>query len=152
MLTTLARPTKGIRWTRTIAALVVAAGISLSVSGCSKRSSAPNLARTDRQAIEAAGQPVNILDRDLRNRVAADIADVQRLPDGRLRVRVAMRNSTRKDLDVLVRTVYKDDLKLSTGDETEWQYLFFAPQQSQTYESISHSNNPQTFTVEVRRP
>jgi hypothetical protein len=133
-------------------ALVVAGAISMAMSGCSKRSSAPNLARTDRQAIEAAGQPVNILDRDLRNRVAGDIADVQRLPDGRLRVRVALRNSTRKDLDVLVRTVYKDDLKLSTGDETEWQYLFFAPQQSQTYESISHSNNPQTFTVEVRRP
>jgi hypothetical protein len=132
--------------------LAVAMALAVASTGCSKRSSAPNLARMDQRAITSSGQPVNILDRDLRNRVAADIADAQRLPDGRLRVRVALRNSTRKDLDVLVRTVYKDDLSLSTGDETEWTYLFFAPQQSQTYESTSISNTAQSFTVEVRRP
>lgn len=131
---------------------VAVLGLAMGTVGCSKRSTAPNLGRMDQEAITASGQPVNILDRDLRNRVAADIADAQRLPDGRLRVRVALRNSTRNDLDVLVRTVYKDDLSLSTGDETEWTYLFFAPQQSQTYEATSLSHTAQSFTVEVRRP
>jgi hypothetical protein len=152
VLTHIERTFKDVRWARVLSSLLLAGAITLVAAGCSKRSSSPNLARTDRAAIEAAGQPVNILDRDLRNRVAADISDVQRLPDGRMRVRVALRNSTRKDLDVLVRTVFKDDLKLSTGDETEWSNLFFAPQQAQTYEAISLSNNPQSFTVEVRRP
>ncbi len=145
----------GTAMSRALATAVLAlaaTALMFGATGCSKRSSAPNLARMDQRAIDASGQPVNILDRNLRNRVAADIADVQRLPDGRMRVRVALRNSTRNDLDVLVRTVFKDDLSLSTGDATEWSYIFFAPQQSNTYEATSLSYTSQSFTVEVRRP
>ena len=87
---------------------------------CSNRSKSPDFARTDEEAVEAAFAPVNILDADLRNKVAADIASKERLEDGKLRIRRNLRNSTKKELNVLVRVVFKDAEGLSTGDETEW--------------------------------
>jgi uncharacterized protein YcfL len=121
-------------------------------TGCSSRSKSPDFARTDPEALVAARQPVNILNADLRNAVAADIADAERLEDGRLRVRLSLRNSTRKPLTVLVRTVFKDESGLSIGDETPWRHVFFAPQQAQTISSESRMPEARIFTVEVRRP
>jgi len=121
-------------------------------TACSKRSKSPDFARVDEEAIEAAFAPVNILDDDLRNRVAADIASKERLEDGRLRIRTNLRNSTKKDLNVIVRVVFKDEQGLSTGDETEWEYIYFAPQQIITHSGISRENDAANFTVEVRRP
>lgn len=143
---------KSNHWMRT-AAMAAAAGILLAgTTACSRRSKAPAMARVDEEAIVAARAPVNILDHDLRNRVAADIADAARMPDGRLRARVALRNSTRERLAVEARVVFKDGAGLSTGDEFEWRQMFFAPQQSQTFSAVSRDNRAQSFTVEVRRP
>ncbi|MEQ8820626.1 MAG: YcfL family protein [Sumerlaeia bacterium] len=125
--------------------------LALASTGCSRRSKAPDLARIDDEAIAAASAPVNILNRDLRKKVAADIVDAERLPDGRLRARVSLRNSTKKPLAVQARTVFKDELGISTGDETPWQPLFFAPQQSLGYAEVSREPTAQTFTVEVRQ-
>ena len=137
---------------RRLGLLALVAAVGASSAACSKRSKAPNFARVDDEAVFAAKQPVNILDRDLRNRVAADIADAARMDDGRLRVRVNLRNSTRKDLAVEARVVFKDGAGLSTGDEVQWQPLFFSPQQIQTFTAVSFDNQARTFTVEVRRP
>ncbi len=126
-------------------------GISVVPVGCS-RSKAPDLARMDEEAMFAATQPVNILDTDLRNKVAADAATSLRLPDGRLKVKLNLRNSSKKDLDVLVRVVFKDAQGMSTGDETEWTPLFFAPQQIQTFIDESRDAGAGSFTVEVRKP
>lgn len=136
----------------TLPAMLLAVALAATTTSCSRRSKSPDMARTDQEALMAARAPVNILDRDLRNRVAADIADVQRYPDGRLYVRVTLRNSTRDDLNVLARCVFKDELGLSTGDETEWRQLFLAPQQMVTYGAESRDPGASTFTVEVRRP
>jgi len=122
------------------------------MAGCSSRSKGPDFARTDDKGVLAASQPVNLLDKDLEDRVAADIADSQRLPDGRLRVRVNLRNSSKKALRVEARCVFKDDMGLSIGDETEWQPIFFAPQQIQTYDATSREPSVRKFTVEVRKP
>lgn len=126
--------------------------VLLAGTACSRRSKAPNFARVDEEAIAAARAPVNILDRDLRNAVAGDMATMGRLPDGRLRARVNLRNSTRKDLNVVVRTVFKDEGGFSTGDETAWQPMFFGPQQIQTYIAESREPGATSYTVEVRRP
>lgn len=127
-------------------ATLVAAG------GCAKRSKAPDVARFDEESVVAARAVVNVLDHDLRNRVGAELADAQRLEDGRLRVRVNLRNATRKDLNILVRTVFKDGKGLSVGDETEWDFLYLGPQQIQTYTAESRLPDLGTYTVEVRRP
>ncbi|MDK2970866.1 MAG: hypothetical protein PWP23_621 [Candidatus Sumerlaeota bacterium] len=126
------------------------AAIATFATAC--RSKAPSYARVDDKAIKAATMPVNILDYDLRNRVAADIAAAERQADGRLVVMANIRNSTRKPLTVEVRTVFKNSLGLGIGDETEWEPIFFAPQQIQTIRTMSRDNTAQTFTVEVRRP
>ncbi|MGF1574131.1 MAG: hypothetical protein ACFCU1_13805 [Sumerlaeia bacterium] len=124
----------------------------LTLVGCSKRSSAPDYARIDEEAIVAAKAPVNILDADLRNKVAADIASASRLPDGRLEAKVSLRNSTKKDLNALVRIVFKDANALSTNDETEWEFIYFAPQQIVTYQGRSRETNAVGYTIEVRKP
>lgn len=136
--------------TATLAASVLV--IALGATACGSRSKAPDVARFDDKAVGAAGAVVNVLDRDLRSRVGAEIADAQRLPDGRLRIRVNLRNATRKDLNVLVRTVFKDGKSLSVGDETEWDFLYLGPQQIQTYTAESRLADVGTYTVEVRRP
>jgi uncharacterized protein YcfL len=125
---------------------------SLTIAGCSKRSKAPDYARIDEEAIVAAKAPVNILDADLRKKVAADLTSATRLPDGRLEAKVSLRNSTKKDLNVLVRIVFKDANALSTNDETEWEYVYFAPQQIVTYQGRSREINAVGYTVEVRKP
>lgn len=134
--------------------LLVSALLGIAVLGaasCSGRSKSPDFARVDEEGKIAAGVPVNILNHDLRNKVAADLADAQRLPDGRLLVRANIRNSTTKDLNVQVRTVFKDELGLSTGDETEWEDVFFAPQQIMTRSATSRLANARGFTIEVRK-
>ncbi len=140
------------RISRTMAGVLLAGIVAASTSACSKRSKSPDFARVDKEAIEASTAPVNILDHDLRNRVAADQATKTRMEDGRLEVRVNLRNSTRKDLDVLARCVFKDTQGISLGDETEWEPFFFAPQQIQTYIARSRTAEASTFSVEVRRP
>jgi uncharacterized lipoprotein len=125
---------------------------AVALSACSRRSKSPDYARIDDKAIQAATAPVNILNRDLRKKVAADIASAERLPDGRLNVRVNLRNSTTKPLNVEARTVFKDIHGLGTGDSTEWKALFFAPQQIQTFGATSRDETAQRFTVEVRKP
>lgn len=135
-----------------IAAAATLAVVLATAGACSKRSKSPSMARVDREAIVASTAPANILDYDLRNKVAADQAEAFRLADGRLEVRVNLRNSTRKDLDVLARCVFKTENGLSLGDETEWQPIFFAPQQIQTYIARSRNSDARVFTVEVRKP
>lgn len=124
----------------------------ITVAGCSKRSKSPDYARIDEEAIVAAKAPVNILDADLRNKVAADIAGATRLPDGRLEAKVSLRNSTKKDLNILARIVFKDANALSTNDNTEWEFIYFAPQQIVTYQGRSRETNAVGYTIEVRKP
>ena len=135
-----------------ILAMLCVVLVAAATSACSRRSKAPDLARVDQEAIDAAKRPVNILDRDLRNRVAADIADATRLEDERLAVRVNLRNSTRDPLHVEVRTVFKDPTGMSISDETSWQPIFFSPQQAQTHTMVSRLPGAELATVEVRRP
>jgi hypothetical protein len=142
-------PIRSLNTSFLILALLV---FSLGMVGCSKRSKSPSYARIDDEAIVAAKAPVNILDRDLRNKVAADLTSAERLEDGRLLAKVSLRNSTRKDLNVLVRVVYKDANFLSTGDEAEWRFIYFAPQQIVTFQQASRKTDAVAYTVEVRKP
>ena len=154
-MTTSCVPTPSTRPTARVAMLTLAAVLlvtTLGTTACRSRSKAPDVARFDEEAVVAAGNVVNVLDADLRSRVGAEIADAQRLPDGRLRVRVNLRNATKKDLNVLVRTVFKDSKSMSVGDETEWDFLYLGPQQIQTYSAESRLADVGTYTVEVRRP
>ncbi|MBX3730774.1 MAG: hypothetical protein KF858_16480 [Candidatus Sumerlaeia bacterium] len=132
--------------------LLMATLALVAVATVACRSKSPDYARIDDAAIRAATAPVNILNRDLRSKVAADIASAERLPDGRLNVRVNLRNSTTKPLNVEARTVFKDIHGLGTGDSTEWKALYFAPQQIQTFGTTSRDETAQRFTVEVRKP
>lgn len=134
------------------ATILASCGALAFAAGCSRRSTAPDLARVDQEAIEAAKQPVNILDHDLRNKIAGDLADATRLPDGRLAVRVNLRNSTRNPQTVELRSVFKDPSGMSTGDETAWKTIFFSPQQAQTYRVVSREPGAELFSVEVRKP
>ncbi|MCB2155539.1 YcfL family protein [bacterium] len=138
------------KWGRSfaIASLLLIAVLAIACG----RSKAPDMARWDEEAIYAAKFPVNILDPDLRNKVAADMYDAERLDDGRILVRANLRNSTKEPLHVEARAVFKDKTGMSTGDETEWKPLFFAPQQIQTYIAESQSTEATRYTIEVRRP
>lgn len=132
--------------------LPIAALLLVVPAGCGGRSKAPDMARMDKAAVEAAQSPVNILDPDLRKKVAADLAKAQRLPNGRLQAAVNLRNSSKKDLTILVRVVFKDEAGISTGDETEWKQLFLQPQQIQTISETSLNKKAESFTVEVTTP
>lgn len=138
------------KWGRSLVVPTLLAIATLSIA-CG-RSKAPDMARWDEEAITASRYPVNILDTDLRNKLAADMYDSERLDDGRILVRVNLRNSTKKPLHVEARTVFKDKGGMSVGDETEWKPLFFAPQQIRTFIAESKTTDATRYTVEVRKP
>jgi hypothetical protein len=120
--------------------------------GCARRSDGPGTARSEKEALEAAKLPVNILDRKLESRIASELQSNTVREDGLMEVAVNLRNRTYKNLHVQVRTVFKDSRGISTGDETPWKDIYFSPQQAQTYRSISKTSGMDLYTVEVRLP
>lgn len=130
--------------------LLVASLVTL--SGCSRRSSGPDVPQGEPKAIEAAKAPVNIFDKKLASRISSEMYSRERTEDGHLRIAVNLRNRTTKKLHIQARTVFKDFNGVSTGDETAWENLYFAPQQVLTFRANSRMPDAEIFTVEVRKP
>ncbi|CAN5458862.1 hypothetical protein BH09SUM1_BH09SUM1_30210 [soil metagenome] len=125
---------------------------SLFASGCASKSHGPDIPKAEPQALEAAKNPVNIFDADLKKKIASDLYRNEVLEDGRMKIAVNLRNRTKKPLHVQVRAVFKDISGISTGDESAWQDLYLVPQQASTFTTTSRDKGAVLATVEVRKP
>jgi uncharacterized protein YcfL len=84
--------------------------------------------------------------------MGSELQSVERTPEGHLNIAVNLRNRTYKPLHVQARAVFKDARGISTGDESQWDDLYFAPQQAMTYRQTSRRTDAELYTVEVRMP
>lgn len=132
----------------TMSLLLIA--VVASVGGCASRG--PGVPEPDSKAFAKTKAPINLLDKSLSDKLGSDAASLTRTDDGRLKVAINIRNKSSKGLHVQARCVFKDDMGLSTGDETAWEEIYMSPRQSVTYRAESKVRNAITHTVEVRLP
>lgn len=117
--------------------------------GC--RSKGPWVPEADEEAFEKSKAPINLLDRDLRDKVASDKSIVTRNDYGQMSIALSIRNMTDDKLYLQWRVVFKEDTGLSTGDETAWANLFLDPYQTQTVRAESKVSYADLYTVELRK-
>ena len=70
------------------------------------------------------------------------------LPDGRLEVVANVKNKENRRIQVQIQCVFKDEQRVSTGDETAWQTLILAENSTEAVRFTAM--NPQAKTYEVR--
>jgi uncharacterized protein YcfL len=70
------------------------------------------------------------------------------LPDGRLEVVANVKNREARRIQVQIQCVFKDEQRVSTGDETAWQTLILAENSTEAVRFTAM--NPQAKTYEVR--
>jgi uncharacterized protein YcfL len=70
------------------------------------------------------------------------------LPDGRLEVVAKVKNKENRRIQVQIQCVFKDEQRVSTGDETAWQTLILAENSTEAVRFTAM--NPQAKTYEVR--
>ncbi len=105
---------------------------------------------------EAAGQPVVLLNNELRPRLAVDKpVSVRRDSAGRLHVQVGLRNRTNNEvLQVQIQTLFFDDaghvLYSEVGSEAAWQSVAIAPNQTVYYTQTALTPAAATYTIRVR--
>lgn len=126
--------------------------IVLCLLGASCGSKGPWQAASSDKAFAKSQAPMNLLHKDLRKKIASDKAITSHTDDGRMKVAIVLRNRSKKPLNVQVRTVFRDEEGLSTGDETNWEDIWLEPRQSQTYRAESKITFAESYTVEVRKP
>ena len=70
------------------------------------------------------------------------------LPDGRLEVVANVKNREARRIQVQIQCVFKDEQRVSTGDETAWQTLILAENSTEAVRFTAM--NPQAKTYEIR--
>jgi len=70
------------------------------------------------------------------------------LPDGRLEVVANVKNREGRRIQVQIQCVFRDEQRVSTGDETAWQTLILAENSTEAVRFTAM--NPQAKTYEIR--
>ena len=70
------------------------------------------------------------------------------LPDGLLEVVANVKNREARRIQVQIQCVFKDEQRVSTGDETAWQTLILAENSTEAVRFTA--TNPQAKTYEIR--
>ena len=129
--------------------ILIALVAPLALTAC--KSKGPDIPVSQQEALERSKAPVNLLNTDLKGKVASDFSEITTNDQGHSVVAVNLRNRTSDRLHIQARAVFKDEQGISTGDETAWKSLFLEPQQSTTYRATSTSPGAELATVEVRK-
>jgi hypothetical protein len=105
----------------------------------------------DRTAPYQAKTRVQWYSANLKPLLEIDKADVERAADGRLRIRLAIRNQTRKDLWVEIRTLFTD-AKGFECEKTNWEPICLTARVDTMYEVFSLGTQVSDYQVIIRDP
>lgn len=86
----------------------------------------------------------------LPSKIAIDFEEAVRTGDERLKVRVNLRNRTRRPMQVQVETIFKDAEWRPVGERTAWTLVRFGPKETRPYEAVSETAKPERYTVRIR--
>jgi len=87
----------------------------------------------------------------LKSLLAIDKADVERTDTGLLRVRLALRNRTRDNIWVDIRTVFTDEKGFEL-EKTNWEPFCCTARTVETYETVSLGANARDYQLIIRDP
>lgn len=106
------------------------------------------------QAWKAVGKSPDVvaLDEAAHALVAVQTREVERSADGRMAVRLELANLSDKDLNVQVRTLFRDKKGTPLGDTTPFEMVTLPGLGSSIYEASSFSESAAAFTVSVKTP
>jgi hypothetical protein len=105
----------------------------------------------DRPAPYQAKSRVQWYSSNLKPLLEIDKADAERTTDGRLRIRLAIRNQTRKDIWVDIRTLFTD-AKGFECEKTNWEPICLTARVDTTYEVFSLGTQVSDYQVVIRDP
>jgi hypothetical protein len=105
----------------------------------------------DRAAPYQAKSRVQWNSTNLKPLLEIDKADAERTADGRLRVRLAIRNQTRKDIWVDIRTLFTE-AKGFECEKTNWEPICLTARVDTMYEVFSLGTQVSDYQVIIRDP
>ena len=73
------------------------------------------------------------------------------LPDGRLEVVANVKNKENRRIQVQIQCVFKDEQRVSTGDETAWQTLILAENSTEAVRFTAMNSQAKTYEIRVRQ-
>ena len=73
------------------------------------------------------------------------------LPDGRLEVVANVKNREARRIQVQIQCVFKDEQRVSTGDETVWQTLILAENSTEAVRFTAMNAQAKTYEIRVRQ-
>jgi uncharacterized protein YcfL len=129
-------------------ALALLATVALALfAGCATEPGPYTAQDTTKYTVENTENFV-LLDKPAQISVTCTGLQQRLLPDGRLEVVANVKNKENRRIQVQIQCVFKDEQRVSTGDETAWQTLILAENSTEAVRFTAM--NPQAKTYEVR--
>jgi uncharacterized protein YcfL len=132
---------------------VLAVAAALFVAGCKSsppHDKGPYMPQASPAPDLEAKQPVVLLDGRVAYSVTAPFYTSRTLPDGRLEVTVALRNRETRRIEVQANCVFKDEMGVSTGDETPFETVILTENATEQIKFTSLNEKAKKYTVRVR--
>lgn len=92
-----------------------------------------------------------LLDQPAQHSVTCTGLQEQFLADGRLQVVANVKNRESRRIQVQVNCVFKDELGMSTGDETPFETLILSENATEAVRFVAMNPNARKYTVRVRQ-
>ena len=129
-------------------ALALLASVALALlAGCATEPGPYTPQDTTKYTVENTEKFV-LLDKPTQVSVTCTGLQERLLPDGRLEVVANVKNREARRIQVQIQCVFKDEQRVSTGDETAWQTLILAENSTEAVRFTA--TNPQAKTYEIR--
>jgi uncharacterized protein YcfL len=119
------------------------------LAGCATNPAPDEQLETTKYTIESTGKFV-LLDQPAQVRVKCTGLQERILPDGRLEVAANVKNLEKRNLEVQINCVFKDEQGISTEDETPFRKLTLVKGSTQVVQFTSRNNQARKYTIRVR--
>ena len=127
----------------------VFAGLAL-LAGCTTESGPFPPQSTTKYTVENTEKFV-LLDKPAQISVTCTGLQERVLPDGRLEVVANVKNREARRIQVQIQCVFKDEQRVSTGDETAWQTLILAENSTEAVRFTAMNSQAKTYEIRVRQ-
>ena len=116
------------------------------LAGCATDPASDEQLDTTKYTIESTGKFV------LLNQVLVKCTGLQEriLPDGRLEVAANVKNLEKRNLEVQINCVFKDEQGIPTEEETPFRKLTLAERSTKVVQFTSSNNQARKYTIRVR--
>jgi hypothetical protein len=121
----------------------------LLLPGCASHEGAYAPLKADQGNLESISKFV-LLDPGAQRSVTCSGLQEGKTPDGRLQVKVNVRNRENRRLEVQVNCVFKDEQGF-TLDETPFESLILTENETRGVEFTAMNDKPKTYTIRIRQ-